>query len=79
LFDCSFKIFGSFLCKICLNTAISNPFCLNFTYFASILLIAFADLFFQFFAGKIGAPLNTTTARTVLFRKRLKSQILVCW
>jgi len=37
-----------------LNTTISDPFCPKFTYFASILLIAFADLFsclqfFQFF------------------------------
>ena len=58
LFDWSFKIFGPFPCELCLNTAISNPFCPKFTYFASILLIAFADLFFQFFAGKIGAPLH---------------------
>ena len=39
---------------MCLNT---NPFCQKFTYFASISLIAFADLFFQFFSGKISAPL----------------------
>jgi len=45
----SFKIFGPFPCEMCLNTAILNPFCLKFTYFASVLLIAFADLFFQFF------------------------------
>jgi len=37
------------------NAAVLSPVCPKFAYFASIFLFAFASLFFQFFAGKIGA------------------------
>jgi len=34
---------------MCYNTAVLSPVCPKFAYFASILLFAFASLFFQFF------------------------------
>jgi len=34
---------------MCYNAAVLSPVCPKFAYFASILLFAFASLFFQFF------------------------------
>jgi len=49
LIDCSIKIFWPFSCKMCYNAAVLSPVILKFACFASILLFAFANLFFQFF------------------------------
>jgi len=82
LFDCSFKIFGPFPCEMrgemCLNTAISNPFCPKFTYFSSILLIAFADspIFPIFLPAKSANPYT----RIIHFSKwmRCKDPLIGC-
>ena len=46
----------------------------KFTYFASILLIAFADVFFQIFAGRIDASLADITLLPLLRYTRINFQ-----